>query len=43
MNKNNKFGKLDASSKKELDSMERALKEKYDNLKKPEKAAPKIA
>ncbi len=43
MNKNNKFGKLDASSKKDLDSMERALKEKYDNSKKPEKAASKIA
>ena len=43
MNDKKIVGKLDASSKKDLDLMDKALKEKYDNMKKIKKNNTKIA
>lgn len=43
MNDKKIVGKLDASSKKDLDLMDKALKEKYENLKSTEKNNTKIA
>ena len=43
MNEDKKIGNLDTLSKKELDAMEKALDEKYENTKKSKKSDIKIA